>query len=110
MSTETPRTDKVEAEFRKEWKEMEEVGWPSFPGDYFDISRQLERDLARVTEERDAALRRVDEIQREARSTLQAWDALRMAHGDRDENERRAFADSIAALEARLDAAEKGKK
>lgn len=64
--------------------------------------------LDSIRAERDAALRRVREIEVSALATLQSWDALRSAHDGRDESERRAFADSIAALKARLDAAEKG--
>lgn len=74
---------------------------------------EMERQAQLATEarmDRDAALRRVREIEVSALATLKAWDALRSAHDGRDESERRAFADSIAALEARLDAAEQGEK
>lgn len=74
---------------------------------------EMERQAQLATEarmDRDAALRRVREIEVSALATLQSWDALRSAHDGRDESERRAFADSIAALKARLDVAEKGEK
>ena len=53
--SDTPRTDKAEAESIKAYADAMEAGWPAFPCDGYDFARELERENAKL---REALIRR----------------------------------------------------
>jgi hypothetical protein len=56
--TPTPRTDAAEEQSIRAYEKEREAGWPSFPCDGYDFARELERELAAVTKERDIEIER----------------------------------------------------